>query len=175
MKSKKLPAGLTPVMAGRMGLWLLGNRQHRRSLHRVTSVPINARAPAKGMVAEACDLLAIWTVTQYPGRNKVLANILGIGIRTAEKYCSCRDGKLPARHAARLSDYLETKAHQELDLAYRLREYGTARAIWQQQVQDRIMASIQRSQMAKRIRARQARDAEVAAAAPEESYPSMPV
>ena len=110
--------GLSPILAGRMGLWLLSRREIRAASKR-TVYP--HRVCSGSFAGRAAQLLCRWTVREYPGYRRILAAMLGVSEATAKRYLSAT-GRLPVRHAARLADYLQNHAAQCEALAAELRE-----------------------------------------------------
>ena len=94
-----LPPGLSPVTAGRLGLWLLGKRQHNRALKR-TVFPKGAIG--YGLVNHMVNLLSAWTVEEYPGYRRLLAEWAGVAIKTSDRWLYGCD-RLPRRHALRFA------------------------------------------------------------------------
>jgi hypothetical protein len=95
----QLPPGLTPVQAGRFGLWMLGQRSHRRALQRTVSV---SRVPRGGLCDQFIHLYAPWTVNEYPGRKQILAELLGVKRSTVRDYLYRSTPRLPEKHRATL-------------------------------------------------------------------------
>jgi hypothetical protein len=102
-----LPAGLTPVQAGRLGLWLLGRRQHRAALRR-RAIPKRAYKPTP--LGSVCNIFVPWSVHEYPGASLWLAQVLGIRRSTADRYL--RMPRIPASHARRMARLLRDRAAQ---------------------------------------------------------------
>lgn len=101
--SPNLPPGLDPYTAGKWGLWLMGQRQHKKALRRTSSPRIHI---PRGLADATLNLLVPWQVWEYPGRIRVLASLLNLSPATARRYAS-GDRPLPAKHALRLAEYLE--------------------------------------------------------------------
>jgi len=120
---KPLPPGLDPVMAGRFGLWLLGQRSHRRSLRRTASA---SRVPGRGLAQRWLTLMAPWTIEEYPGRIQLLAEICGVSrSRVGDWLYRTKPGKgLPAKHARRLMVLCEERAAALDALASDLRRHA---------------------------------------------------
>lgn len=109
---QQLPPGLDPVRAGRWGLWLLGQRSHRRSLLRtVSSRRVSTGAPGDRFLS----LFAPWSIHEYPGRWQIMAELLGISRHSARRYCYSK--RLPAKHAATLERICRDRAAAFLALA----------------------------------------------------------
>ena len=96
---KPLPPGLDPVTAGRFGLWLLGRRSHERALKRRSSP---SRVFGYGIIQRLATLIAPWTVEEYPGYRRFLADLCGVNIRTSDDWLYGAQS-LPRIHARRLS------------------------------------------------------------------------
>lgn len=98
MSRLELPFGLDPVTAGRFGLWLLGKRNHLRAQRRSVSA---SRVPGSGLAQRFLSLTAPWTVEEYPGRRRLLAELCGVSVATTDDWLY-REQRLPPRHARRL-------------------------------------------------------------------------
>ena len=120
-----LPKGVTPTQAGRFGLWLLGLRQHKAAQRRI-AFPKCAYAP-QTLVARWCRLIVPWKVFEYPGSQRMLSELCGISLKSAERYHQ-PSAKLPRKQALRLSQYLEQHASACEALARELRAYAAANA-----------------------------------------------
>jgi len=94
----QLPPGLTPVQAGRFGLWLLGRRSHARAKKRRFHV---SREPGYGLVSRFITLLLPWTIEEYPGHLRALSELFGVSPRTVEDWLY-RPERLPAKQAERM-------------------------------------------------------------------------
>ena len=92
-----LPAGLDPVTAGRLGLWLLGQRSHRRAQRRTISA---SRVPNGALGDRFLCLYVPWKLHEYPGRVLALSELLGVPQATAKRYTF---GRLPTKHAVTLA------------------------------------------------------------------------
>lgn len=119
---RRLPEGLSPVTAGRFGLWLLGRRAYRAARRR-RALPYRRH---HGVLARrVAALLAPWDVYEYPGAARFLSGLLGISHATAARYL--RPGiEFPRKHAPRLAEYLEAHAAECVALALELRDYARA-------------------------------------------------
>lgn len=113
MAHPPLPAGLDPVRAGRLGLWLLGQRSHRRSLRRTVSVP---RVPNARIQSRFVHLLVPWRVYEYPGQERVFAELLGIKPRTVRTYLYEDRRRLPKKHIATMLRVARERAEQWAEL-----------------------------------------------------------
>ena len=127
MAHAPLPPGLSPVTAGRWGLWLLSRRSYRAARKR-TAFPARRKWGHNGhwghrLIHRWCELIVPWTVHEYPGEDRMLAAICGIAISSAHAYLK-PSRHLPRRHAARLSDYLMAHAAECEALARELRAYA---------------------------------------------------
>jgi hypothetical protein len=114
-----LPAGLTPVAAGRIGLWLLSVRSYKAARRRD-----EAREAWIGrctLGARWAALVAPWTVWSYPGAQRLLSQLCGVSRSTAHGWLYDRRRRIPARHAERLACDLEARASRALALASELR------------------------------------------------------
>jgi hypothetical protein len=120
-----LPPGLSPVEAGRFGLWLLARRSHRAKQKRVA---FPERAWPQTLVWRWVRLITPWRVYEYPGAAVVISSLCGIAPSYAWNLLkpSWAD-KLPPRHARRLADYLEGHASECEALARELRAYAQNR------------------------------------------------
>jgi hypothetical protein len=94
-----LPAGLDPVKAGRLGLWLLGKRNHFAAKKR-RGWPL--REGTGTLASRFVCLIAPWELREYPGQRKLLAALLGVAESYAKRLMQ-RSGRLPAKHARRLA------------------------------------------------------------------------
>ena len=96
----QLPPGLDPVTAGRLGLWLLGKRNHRAALRRqyhVSRVHRSNQIPLRW-----ARLVCRWKVHEYPGWIRAFGSALGLELPTARTYLFRNDRDLPLKHAIRL-------------------------------------------------------------------------
>jgi hypothetical protein len=95
----RLPAGLTPVQVGRMGLWLLGKRNQARARRRTYEVTraLEGHTLNRRWVRLVCR----WSIAEYPGWIRAFASALGLEPRTAKAYLMQRN-RLPVKHAVRL-------------------------------------------------------------------------
>lgn len=100
-----MPAGFSPVEVGRMGLWLLGKRQHRlakkRRARNRTRAYLRCLAGRWGMVV--CP----WRVWEYPTAEILIARLCGVAEATAHHWLMSKEDILPAKHARTLADYVE--------------------------------------------------------------------
>ena len=97
-----LPPGLSPVEAGRIGLWLLGQRNHRAALRRRSSA---FRAYKPSRLSRFASIATPWLVREYPGCEVLLSRLCGVCERTAEQWLSGKE--LPSHHARTLADFIE--------------------------------------------------------------------
>jgi hypothetical protein len=108
-----LPPGLTPVDAGRLGLWLLGKRNHRAASRR-RALP--SRVYGRSLADRFRGLITPWRVYEYPGTLAFMAELCGVGVETVRNWCK-RGYRLPPHQARRMSGYLRSHAAEELALA----------------------------------------------------------
>lgn len=118
-----LPPGVSPVAAGRIGLWLLGKRQHRAAIRRV-AFPHRDNVGTT-FVIRFVRLILPWRVWEYPGETRYLAALLGIAESYAHNLMK-PSVRLPSKHALRLADSLSNHASQCEALAAELRAYAAA-------------------------------------------------
>ena len=119
-----LPSGLSPVTAGRLGLWLLGKRQHTAATKRV-AFPTRARFGTTFPLRLA-RLITPWKIYEYPGVERFLSGLLGIAPSYAHNLLK-PSHKLSAKHARRMADFLANHASQCDALAHELRVYADSR------------------------------------------------
>jgi hypothetical protein len=108
-----LPQGLSPVEAGRIGLWLLGKRNHRAAARR-RAMP--SRAYGRSLADRFRGLITPWRVYEYPGTLRLMAELCGVRVDTARNWCK-REYRLPPHQARRMARYLRTHAAEGLALA----------------------------------------------------------
>lgn len=120
MSELRLPPGLDPVTAGRLGLWLLGQRSHRRSLRRRYH---HRRVFGVGLANRAVKLIAPWTIAEYPGWERALAEICSVKVSTSRKWYHDTDA-LPRKHALTLAAICESRAAEFSALAEELRAHA---------------------------------------------------
>ena len=118
-----LPPGLGPVEAGRLGLWLLSRRSYRAAQRRVAFTNRVWHSSTWGNRFER--LITPWRIFEYPGTSAMLAQLCGVSRSTARGWIYGK--RLPARHARRLSVYLEAHAAECEALARELRAYARDR------------------------------------------------
>lgn len=97
-----LPPGLTPVQAGRLGLWLLGKRKHLRAQRRNYHANRALRGNRQHLARRWVGLVCRWSVDEYPGWIRGFASALGLNYPTAKTTLYRSDRTLPVRHAVRL-------------------------------------------------------------------------
>jgi len=119
-----LPAGLTPIDAGRCGLWLLALRSHKAASKRI-AFP-QRHVWLSSFAARVGKILTPWRIHEYPGTSRFLAGLCGVSRQTA--YGWIYGKRLPRKHAIRLSQYLEQHASECEALARELRAYAAANA-----------------------------------------------
>ena len=119
-----LPKGLTPVLAGRYGRWLLGFQAQQRASKRRPEI-----AACNGSLVErAIHLFTPWQIEAYPGTLRFLSKILGIGTGTAKGYLYSPDHiPFPAHHAETLARLLFDRAATCQALAEELSRYAIDR------------------------------------------------
>ena len=154
-----LPPGLTPFAAAQFGLWLLGQRQHARLQKRLFYVP---RAHAGKPIDLLLDLLAPWLIHEYPGRNRIVGQVLGISHRTARDYVNGRN-ELPSKHLERFADLLEERARRSAEVAAEFRAEAAGRAVRKHRTLSQGLVLGRASRQMRLSRVREARDARVAA------------
>jgi len=108
-----LPPGLDPVTAGRFGLWLLGKRNHRKAQLREVSP---SRVCGSGLADRMAYLFAPWSVTEYPGRRRLLAGLCRVSIATVDDWLYGKK-PLPPHHARHFSRMARQQALALNDLA----------------------------------------------------------
>ncbi len=114
-----LPPGLSPILAGRYGLWLLSRRSHRAALRRTAFV---SRVRNRSLADRYWGLVCPWRVYEYPGGAQFIAALFGISRHYARDLCT--GGKrLPVQHARRLMTDLEGRIASMEALRVELREY----------------------------------------------------
>jgi hypothetical protein len=117
----RLPQGLSPVQAGRLGLWLLGNRAQKAAAKRIAFPPVcPVTAPITRRYA---SLMVRWRICEYPGAARFLSALLGIAPSYARNLLK-PSGVLRAHHALRLAESLDYHASQCDALAAELRAYA---------------------------------------------------
>ena len=119
-----LPAGVSPVDVGRLGLWLLGRRSHNAAKKRIP-FPKAIDLRTASLLRRAAALICGWEVWEYPGAPRCLGAIIVVRASSAERYLRpSRD--VPRKHAIRLAEYLESHASECEALAAELRAYAGA-------------------------------------------------
>jgi hypothetical protein len=118
-----LPPGLTPVEAGRIGLWLLGQRKRRAGLHRRKRNP--QRAFNLSLLGRFGLIACPWRIVDYPSAEMLIAQLTGLSMSTVDVMLRLRRPDMAARHARTLADYIER--FDGVGLARELREYADAR------------------------------------------------
>ena len=119
-----LPSGLSPVVAGRLGLWLLGKRNHKAAQRRV-AFPTREHGETT-LAGRFARLIVPWKIYEYPAPQRFLSELLGIAPSYARNLLKPSwDKKLPAKHARALANYLEKRASQCEALAHELRDYAS--------------------------------------------------
>ena len=113
-----LPEGLDPVAAGRAGLWLLAKREQAKAARRVA---FPRRVCSDTLAARFVRLFLPWSVQEYPGYRRWLAQLLNVSEGRARNVC-VRSGTLPRIHALTMSRYLRDHAAQCEALARQLEQ-----------------------------------------------------
>jgi hypothetical protein len=101
-----LPAGVTPVQAGRFGLWLLGKRNQAKAARRRGIV---TRAYTRSRLDALSGLTVPWTVNEYPGAYRFFSEILGVSRQSVKRWLASDHG-LPRKQALRLSSLCRDRA-----------------------------------------------------------------
>jgi hypothetical protein len=99
-----LPPGLSPVDAGRFGLWLLGKRNHRAAERRRRS---SFRAYSGTLLSRFASIVSPWKVYEYPGAEVLIGRLCGVSEGRAHNLLCQRGAELPSHHARVLADYVE--------------------------------------------------------------------
>lgn len=116
-----IPANVSPIDAGRLGLWLLSRRSHNAAQKRVAF----PQRDWPSTLSKAFErLIAQWYVWQYPGAPVILAEVLGIAPSYARQLLK-PGTPLPAKHARKMADYLSNHASQCEALAAEMRDYAS--------------------------------------------------
>jgi hypothetical protein len=97
-----LPPGLSPVEAGRIGLWLLGKRNQRAAIRRRRNT---FRAYGPALINRFTRIVCPWLACEYPGAEFFISRLCGVSPRTVEGWI--RGRSLSSRHARTLADYIE--------------------------------------------------------------------
>lgn len=118
--AQPLPSGLSPVHAGRIGLWLLGVRQHNAAERRVAFPPVRHTT----LVWRFTRLTVRWKIIEYPGMARFLSAVLGIAPSYARNLLK-PSATLPAKHARKLAAYLSNHASACEALAAEMRDYAS--------------------------------------------------
>lgn len=118
----ELPPGLDPVTAGRFGLWLLGQRSHRKALKRTFFVK---RVRPASLQERFVRLIAPWRIEEYPGCDRVLPALCGVAHSTARAWL-WSDKRLPRRHALTLAAICDARAAEFAALAVELRAHAAS-------------------------------------------------
>lgn len=105
-----------------MGLWLLGQRNHRASVKRRQGR--GPRVYGRFIAGRFCDLAAPWRVAEYLSGEMLISRLCGVRESVARMWMYTPD-RLPASHARTLADYIER--FDGVSLARELREYADAR------------------------------------------------
>lgn len=112
-----LPAGLSPVEAGRFGLWLLAKRKQARA-----KAPVfPERAYAHNFAGDFAHLVTPWRLSGYAGPVRVLSHVCGVSKNTARRWLRGA-GEVPRKHRLTLAGFLTSHASMCEALAHELRE-----------------------------------------------------
>lgn len=103
-------------------VWL--GKKNRTAASKRTASPI--LKGGKTPVSRFNDALCPWNVTQYPGRHRFLASVLGVSLVSAKRFQQPSANVSPA-HDAKLAAYLRTKAATLLALAAELEASAEAK------------------------------------------------
>ncbi len=117
-----LPPGLSPVDAGRLGLWLLGRRNHRAAIKRRR--PYRHRAYLRTPAARWAAVAAPWRSDSYPGAEVLISQLCGVGEKQAHRWLRSHR-EMTSAHALILADYVER--FDGPAVARMLREYADER------------------------------------------------
>src|SRR5262245_42930550 len=116
-----LPDGLSPVDAARLGLWLLGKRDHRAAIRRRVHP---TRVYKDGPLGRWASIAAPWRAQESPGPYRLIAGICDVSDRTAKRWMACPH-ELPSSHARQLADYI--RRFDGLAVARELEAYAATR------------------------------------------------
>lgn len=112
-----LPAGLDPVDAGRLGLWLLAKRKQKRAQAPVFPDPVYG----DHLAAKVAHVLIPWRLSGYPGASRYFAKLCGVSSITTRRWLR-GVYPIPRRHALTLAGFLQGHASMCEALAHELRE-----------------------------------------------------
>ena len=101
-------------------------------------------APLRGLADQAIAVIAPWSVHQYPGRRRALAELSGVKISTARTYLKGK-AELPAYHAEKLARFLERSAAEQTEVARRLRDHARRHGVKVRQLRGRALILAQRA------------------------------
>ena len=118
-----LPPGFDPKIAGKLALWLLGRREHVRSLKRVATPPAYR---IRTLADKARYHLWPWTVWNYGGWHRCFAHVLGVAPDYARQIAS-GVAALPAKHAVRLAAVVGDHGRASLEIEAELLAYARER------------------------------------------------
>ena len=116
----RLPPGVSPITAGRLGLWYLGLISHQRAIKRTVSP---RGALGYGLVNQLANLVAPWTIEEYPGYRRFLSSLCGVAMKTSDRWLYGCD-RLPRKHAARLGALCRERAAAFEALASEFEEWA---------------------------------------------------
>jgi hypothetical protein len=117
-----LPPGLSPVEAGRFGLWLLGQRKQRAAQKRRASK--GWRVYSRYELGRFCAMAAPWRVAEYQSGETLVARLCGVAEQSVVSWMYTPD-RLPAKHARTLAAYI--RQFDGPALARELEAYADAR------------------------------------------------
>ena len=109
-----------------MGLWLLGNRNHRAAQRR--NAFVERVYPVSGLQRRWVRLVCRWSIYEYPGWTRAFAVALGIPLPTAKNYLFREDRNLPFKHAVRLLELSKEYEAEWRDLVRDLEAYVAERS-----------------------------------------------
>jgi hypothetical protein len=89
-------------------------------------------------------LVAPWSVHQYPGKRRALAELIGVKISMARTYLK-GEAELPAYHAERLAGLLERRAAEQVEVARRLRDHARKHSAKVRQLRGRALILAQQA------------------------------
>ena len=125
----QLPPGLSRIDAGRIGLWLLGGRQHAAAQKR-RAFPTRVCNGTSTLAARFAQLICPWRTYEYAGSRVILGAILGVNPQYAKNLMQAGyRSRLPPKHAQRLAGFLELHASKCDALARELRAYAQDRTL----------------------------------------------
>jgi hypothetical protein len=125
----RLNSARDAIAAGRLGLWLLGRRQHAAAQKR-RAFPTRVRNGTSTLAARFAQLICPWRTYEYAGSRVILGAILGVNPQYAKNLMQAGyRSRLPPKHAQRLAGFLELHASKCDALARELRAYAQDRTL----------------------------------------------